>query len=39
LDSVALNVQMRSGVGEWGKQCRGYCFCGPFVCLCVFLLL
>jgi hypothetical protein len=23
---VALKREARSGVGEWGKQCRGCCF-------------
>jgi hypothetical protein len=26
------------GSGEWEKQCRSCCFCGPFVCLGIFLL-
>jgi hypothetical protein len=28
---------MGSGVYEWGKQCEGCCFCGPCVCLSIFL--
>jgi hypothetical protein len=36
---VALKGEMGSGVGEWGKQCGGCCFCGPCVCLGIFLLL
>jgi hypothetical protein len=39
LDRVSLMVEMGSGVGEWGKQCGGFCFCGPCVCLSIFLLL
>jgi hypothetical protein len=36
---VALKVEMGSEVGEWRKQCGGCCFCGPCVCLGIFLLL
>jgi hypothetical protein len=35
---VALTGEVGSGVGEWRKQCVGGGFCGPSVCLGVFLL-
>jgi hypothetical protein len=36
---VALKVEMGSGVGEGEMQCVGCCFCGPCLCLGIFLLL
>jgi hypothetical protein len=33
---MAIKVEMGNGVGEWGKQCGGCCFCAPCVCLGVF---
>jgi hypothetical protein len=37
---VALKLEMGNGMYEWGKQqCGGCCFCGPPVCLGIFLLL
>jgi hypothetical protein len=38
LDRVALKMEMGNGVGEWRKQYGSYCFCGPCVCLGIFLL-
>jgi hypothetical protein len=36
---MALNVEMGSGVGEWGKLFGDCFFCGPSLCLVIFLLL